>query len=245
MKRMMMAALGLVAATLAVADSGVDEKAVRKNFADTFPQFTVSKIEPAPVEGMAQVELKGGGGSQWVYTSSDGRFIFTGELIELRDGKPVNLAEERLEKVRKAGLAKVDSKRMITYAADDQKAEIYAFTDITCGFCRKMHEHIEEYNEAGITVHYLAFPRGGPASEAAEDMRHIWCAKDRASALTDAKLKDKIVENKLGSCAGQVNDEYALGVEFGVRGTPAIYTAEGTQLGGYLTPEQMLQRLQL
>ena len=34
---------------------------------------------------------------------------------------------------------------MITYAAEDEKVEVYVFTDITCGYCRKLHRHIDEY----------------------------------------------------------------------------------------------------
>ncbi|WP_156496975.1 thioredoxin fold domain-containing protein, partial [Alcanivorax sp. HI0083] len=44
-------------------------------------------------------------------------------------------------------------------------------------------------------------------------------------------------------CAKPVDEQYELGLTFGVRGTPAIYTTEGKQLGGYLTPEDMLKRL--
>jgi thiol:disulfide interchange protein DsbC len=37
--------------------------------------------------------------------------------------------------------------------------------------------------------------------------------------------------------------EFALGREVGVSGTPAIYTAAGVHIGGYLEPQRMLQAL--
>ena len=37
--------------------------------------------------------------------------------------------------------------------------------------------------------------------------------------------------------------DYKLGERVGVDGTPAIYAADGTQLGGYLSPEDLRARL--
>lgn len=243
MKRILFVVAGILAAGVALAAGKVDEKALKAAFAKAFPQFEVTDIQTAPIAGMALVELNG---REVVYAADDGRFIFTGDLIELRDEGPVNLNEERLQTVRAEGLASIDPKTMITYKAEgEQKAEIYAFTDITCAYCRKLHRHIEQYTSEGVTVHYLAFPRGGPTSQAAKDMRHIWCDAEPGQALTAAKLDDTISESELGDCAESVDREYQMGIKFGVRGTPAIYTHEGVQLGGYVTPEQLQQRLDL
>ncbi|MBL7251353.1 DsbC family protein [Alloalcanivorax sp. C16-2] len=245
MKALTATALGLLMAAAATvhADGGMDEKAFRAEFQEAFPRARITAINPSPAEGLVEVELNG---QEIVYASKNGELIFTGDVIQMRDGEVVNLKEERYRKVRRDGLAAVDKASMITYPAEgEEKAEIYAFTDITCGYCRKLHRHIEEYTGEGITVHYLAFPRGGPDSQAAEDMRHIWCDADPRQALTAAKLNDKVSDAKLADCADAVDRDYQMGLDFGVRGTPAIYTAEGAQLGGYVTPEQLNQRLGL
>ncbi|MBF5055912.1 protein disulfide-isomerase [Alcanivorax sp. 521-1] len=245
MKTLTATALGLLMAATAVvhAEGEMDEKAFRAEFQEAFPRARVTAINPSPADNLVEVELNG---REIVYASKDGQLIFTGDVIQMRDGDVVNLKEERYQKVRREGLAEMDKDAMITYAAEgDEKAEIYAFTDITCGYCRKLHRHIEDYTQAGITVHYLAFPRGGPTSQAAKDMRHIWCDADPRQALTAAKLNDKVSDAELADCADAVDREYQMGLDFGVRGTPAIYTAEGAQLGGYVTPEQLNQRLGL
>ncbi|GAA5120722.1 bifunctional protein-disulfide isomerase/oxidoreductase DsbC [Alloalcanivorax gelatiniphagus] len=244
MKALTAAALGLLAVTaIARADGGIDEKAFRAEFKQAFPRANITAIDPSPADGLVEVEING---SDIIYASTDGKLIFTGDVIQMRDAGPVNLKEERYEKVRRDGLAGLDKSSMITYPAKGkEKAEIFAFTDITCGYCRKLHRHIEDYTKAGITVHYLAFPRGGPDSQSAEDMRHIWCDAKPAQALTAAKLNDSISDADLGDCAEAVDRDYKMGLDFGVRGTPAIYTAEGQQLGGYVTPEQLRQRLDL
>ncbi|HCE38979.1 MAG: protein-disulfide isomerase [Alcanivorax sp.] len=245
MKALTATVFGLFMVTTAVvhADAGMDEKAFRAEFKAAFPRANITAIKPSPADDLMEVELNG---REIVYASKDGQLIFTGDVIQMRDGDVVNLKEERYEKVRREGLANVDMASMITYPAEgDEKTEIYAFTDITCGYCRKLHRHIEDYTQAGITVHYLAFPRGGPTSQAAKDMRHIWCDADPRQALTAAKLNDQVSDAELADCADVVDREYRMGLDFGVRGTPAIYTAEGAQLGGYVTPEQLNQRLGL
>ena len=43
---------------------------------------------------------------------------------------------------------------MIVYKAAQEKHVITVFTDITCGYCHKLHEQMKDYNALGITVRY-------------------------------------------------------------------------------------------
>jgi len=72
-------------------------------------------------------------------------------------------------------------------------------------------------------------------------MEAVWCSKDRNSALTKAK-QGQVVEAKCG--ATPVAKQYELGEEFGVRGTPAIFTPNGDYIGGYLAPADMVKQLE-
>jgi thiol:disulfide interchange protein DsbC len=218
----------------------IDGDQAKAAFENAFDGVEVSDVRPAPMAGMLELEVNGG---ETVYMSENGRFVMVGKLLELKDGEVINPAEQRLEKVRADGIKTLNKDDMISYVAPEETAEVYVFTDITCGYCRKLHRHIEEYMDSGVTVHYLAFPRGGPTTKAAAAMRHIWCAEDRLQALTDAKLNEKVSDAELGECAKPVDEQYPLGLKFGVRGTPAIYTSEGKQLGGYLPPKDLLKRL--
>jgi thiol:disulfide interchange protein DsbC len=68
----------------------------------------------------------------------------------------------------------------------------------------------------------------------------VWCAADQQQAMTVAKTTGDL-ENK--TCSNPISDEFALGQKIGVSGTPAVIAEDGTQIGGYLTPEQMIARL--
>jgi thiol:disulfide interchange protein DsbC len=110
------------------------------------------------------------------------------------------------------------------------------FTDVECGFCRKFHSQIADYNKAGITVEYLAFPRAGIGSPDYDTMVSVWCSADRKKALTDAK-NDRSVARR--SCTNPVADEYRLGQRAGLEGTPMILAEDGSVLGGYLSPGEL------
>ncbi len=131
-------------------------------------------------------------------------------------------------------------KEMIVYKAAQEKHVITVFTDITCGYCHKLHEQMKDYNALGITVRYLAFPRAGVQSKPEQDMKAIWCAKDRNKAFDDA-MNGKDV--KPASCDIDIANHYALGVQFGVSGTPAIVLSNGYVVPGYQGPKEMKEFL--
>ncbi|PVM67679.1 bifunctional protein-disulfide isomerase/oxidoreductase DsbC, partial [Salmonella enterica subsp. enterica serovar Rubislaw] len=127
-------------------------------------------------------------------------------------------------------------KEMFGYTAPDEKHVITVFTDITCGYCHKLHEEMKDYNALGITVRYLAFPRQGLESQAEQDMKSIWCAKDKNKAFDDAMAGKGV---KPASCDVNIADHYALGVQLGVSGTPAIVLSNGYVVPGYQGPKEM------
>src|SRR5690606_21313564 len=141
---------------------------------------------------------------------------------------------------RSKALAGVPETERIVFSPSDPKHTITVFTDVECGYCRRMHQEIAEYNRLGIAVEYLAFPRMGPASDDFRDMISVWCAQDRQKALTSAKSGIPVAARQ---CTSPVARHYDLGQRIGVTGTPAVFAADGSQLGGYLPPQQLLQAL--
>ena len=130
---------------------------------------------------------------------------------------------------------------MLIFGKQGSPYTITVFTDIDCGYCRKMHSQIADYNRLGIRVRYLFYPRGGPGSDAWKTAEAVWCSADRRDALTRAKQGEEI---KAGSCSTPVAREYKLGQALGIRGTPGIFTHTGEYLPGYLPPQAMLAQLQ-
>jgi len=198
--------------------------------------LTISHVEATPMPGIASVITNQG----LFYVSYSGDFFIQGKIYSL--GETVtDIAEEHLAKVRLAGLSAFEND-MIVYKAENEKYVVSVFTDITCGYCRKMHGEMAEYNARGITFRYLAYPRAGikdkngNLSKGFKDLRSIWCADDTATALTLAKSNGTVADKV---CDSPIEAQYNFGRQIGVNGTPAIILSNGSMIPGYQPAAQL------
>jgi thiol:disulfide interchange protein DsbC len=216
------------------------EAAVRKGLLALVPNADIDSIRPAPMQGFYQVIASG----HLVYVSSDGKYMLNGDLIDLT--KKQNISDDGWADFRKAELAKVPEADRIVFSPANPRYRVTVFTDVNCAYCRQLHEHIADFNKAGIAVEYIAWPREGVTNEAGRttptynEMVSVWCASDRKAAFSAAKQGKA---PKAANCPNPVKDEFDLGVKLGVTGTPTIIAADGTMVGGYVTPDQLLQAL--
>jgi thiol:disulfide interchange protein DsbC len=193
-------------------------------------QVQIDRITAAPLPGFREVIV----GGQVIYVSDDGRYLLQGALFDV-DAKK-DLSQTGLAEVRRELLATIPEKDRIVFAPPKPEYTVTVFTDVECGYCRKLHQDIAEYNRRGIAIEYLAFPRMGLASEDFRKMESVWCAKDRRKALTDAK-DGKRVPRK--TCTNPVTMQYDIGQRVGLTGTPMIITEEGVQMPGYMPPDAL------
>lgn len=236
MKQLCALLLVVAAVAVSVADDTATPADPRAAIAAKFPNTTPDQVRPSPVTGIYQVDMNG----DTLYVSADGKFAFGGDLYDV-DSR-TNLTEVARTGARSKALAKLDERDMIIFAPTAAaKHTITIFTDVECGYCRQMHSEIDQTNKLGVRVRYMAYPRAGPGSEDWRKMETVWCAKDRKDAITKAKLGEPV---KAPSCgATPIAKQYELGEQLGVRGTPAIFTSHGDYIGGYLQPQEIVQRL--
>lgn len=194
------------------------------------PTIRIDQIGPAPIKGFREAIVDG----QVLYVSDDGKFLMQGALFDTATREDVGKAS--LAKLRTKLLATIPVAERIVFAPPNPKYTVTVFTDVECGYCRKFHSEIAEYNRRGIAVQYLAFPRMGLGSDDFRKMVSVWCAPDRRKALTDAK-NDRPTTAR--NCKNPVTMEYDVGRRVGLTGTPMILAADGTELGGYLPPDKL------
>lgn len=220
---------GDAATTAATAPDDADARvrAAIKTLNATVP---IDRIVAAPIAGFREVVV----GGQVLYVSDDGRYMLQGSLYDMRAKK--DLSQAGLAEVRRKLLKTVPVSDRIVFAPPNPKYTVSVFTDVECGFCRKLHSEIAEYNREGIAVQYLAFPRMGIGSQDFNKMVAVWCAADRKQALTDAK-NDRPVPMR--NCKNPVTMEYDIGQRVGLAGTPMIIAANGVAMPGYMPPRQL------
>ncbi len=207
------------------------EKNIRHTLQQLAPGETITRIKSTPFGNLYEVLL----GPSVIYISGDGRFILKGDLFDMQEHQ--NISENERELARKSIFASLSSNEYIEFSPEKPEHIIYVFTDVDCGYCRKLHHDVPVLNKNGLAVRYLAYPRGGIGSNAYSKMEAVWCADDRQQAMTDAKNGKNVVSRQ---CSNPVANEYELGQKFGLRGTPAIYKANGEELSGYIPPDELL-----
>lgn len=225
MKKSIMAALLALAATAHADDATISKK---------LHDFGLQQVEigDSPVKGLRSVVTEQG----IFYASEDGKYYLQGSLVELTDkGRPVDLSNAPL-------LGKLEALKdeMIVFPAKNEKYTITVFFDTSCHYCQLLHKDIAKYNDKGITVRYLAFPRHGPNSEVARQMETVFSGENKAKLLDDLENGRKVAETPVD----KVRKHYRLGHQFGVNGTPAIITPKGALIPGYVKADDMLKTLQ-
>lgn len=211
-----------------------DTDAIKQKLSDTLNVDVIS-MQDSPIPGLYQALTNRG----VLYINQDGTKLFHGNLYDLDKGMK-NLTEAAMAGPRLEMMKPLEP-NMLVYKAKDEKHVITVFTDISCGYCRKLHSQMSDYNDLGITIRYLAYPRAGVPSANADEMEAVWCAKDPLKAMTEAKAGEKI---KSAKCDAKIDKQFELGMAFGVNGTPAIVLEDGSLIPGYQPPKQLLRTLE-
>ncbi|HTQ75845.1 MAG TPA: DsbC family protein, partial [Burkholderiales bacterium] len=189
-------------------------------------------VRATPVPGIFEVHR----GADIIYMTRDGRFAFTGDLYQVASHD--DLTEARRRDLRRELIDAVPESRMVVFSPPQPKYTVTVFTDVDCTYCRAFHRQIADYNRLGVRVRYVFFPRTGPNTESWYKAEQVWCSTDRRAALTRAKLGEPIPAKLCGN--DPVAEEYALGKAIGLEGTPGIVASNGTLVGGYLPPDQLV-----
>jgi thiol:disulfide interchange protein DsbC len=192
----------------------------------------VEPAVPTGVEGVYQTRF----GNKFAYLIGDGRYVFIGDLVDLKEARNITEASRRELVVEE--LASFSEEKLIVFPADNEElAVLNVFTDTSCGYCQQQ--------EAGISVHYFPYPRGGNRGPGYSDLQKVWCADDKLAAMSIAKGASAGSLTASNDCesARYVDEGYLLGNRIGVTGTPALYKADGTMFNGYVPYQQLIPQL--
>ena len=187
-------------------------------------------MRATPVPGLYELRF----GYRIAYVDASGQFGFlgSGDLQDVSSGE--NLTEARRAEVRRELMASLDQWDTLDFLPDRTEHVLLVFTDVDCGYCRRLHQQMAEYHELGIGVRYAAFPRSGPDTDAWNTMQSIWCSDNPSEAMTVAKAGGFVPARQCDSLS--VERHYELGRQVGLSGTPALLTPGGDLIPGYVPP---------
>lgn len=235
------AMLSFAANTAFDEDRTKEKQQIIEKLEGLFQQAPNFELEESAMSGVYQFWA----GSSLNFVTYNEGHIMLGEVYDTK--RNVSLAGLAKSARTKKVIDSIDSKKMIIYGPDNPKRVVNVFTDIDCGFCRKLHTEVPVLNKAGIQVRYLAFPRGystnGENDASYQKYVSVWCSDDRHAAM-DASKSGQTIENR--TCETPIAETHGLGIKLGLRGTPFIIYDDGSiEERGYIPANAMIQKLGL
>ena len=200
------------------------------------------EVSESPMNDLQTVELDNG---RIVYTTNDGEYAFVGDLYGWNEGKFINLTVRQKNQALLGMFTSIPETSSINYSPVEASEPdvVYVFTDVDCGYCRLLHEHMPEYHANNIEIRYLAYPRAGIGSKAYNKLVSAWCANDRHDVLARVKMGTSVVNAEeyavSDDCSKNVEEHYELGQKIDITGTPTNVLPNGKVIPGFTQAEQL------
>ena len=216
-----------------------DETEIREKISSILPPGTqIEAIEKSDFPDIYKVYY---GDIQPLYVSKDGKYFLYGDMFKISSSQIINLTSSDITKRRMQLMKDIGKEELISFISKNETHSVTVFTDVDCGYCRKLHNEIEDYNKLGISIHYAAFPRSGIGTESFTKMVGAWCSEDPKKSITNLKNGENL---RLNFCDSQpVAKHYVIGQKLGISGTPAIISQDGELYPGYFSPKDLLDKL--
>ncbi|HZV55238.1 MAG TPA: DsbC family protein [Rhodocyclaceae bacterium] len=224
-KHLFTAVCAVALATTAIAQGS--EAVVKKNVETALGDGAkVDSVRKAGALGLYEVLI----GGEILYTDDKASHVIVGHIIDPKTRK--DLTQERLDKLSQIKFSDLPldvAIKIVKGNGGNGKRTIATFEDPNCTYCKKLAKELQGLND--ITVYTFLHPI--LSQDSLDKSKSIWCAPDRAKAWTDAMLNG--VMPAAGKCdTAALDKSMALARKLSIRGTPAIFLADGTRIPGYM-----------
>lgn len=213
--------------------ANADETKVRQLLQTKFPTMTVDSVTKSPFAGLYEVVLDG----EVIYTNDQIEFFLAGNLYDVRTLPPRNLTQINAVQLTAKTLSSAHDQALKRVNGNGRRT-LYTFEDPNCGYCKQLHRELGKV--ADVTIYTFLLPI--LSADSVEKSKAVWCASDRVKAWDDVMTK-AVVAGGSRTCDTPIEKNIQLMRRFGIRGTPAIYLANGQQVGGYIPAEKIEQAL--
>ena len=215
-----------------------DEVEIKKAILGINPIIRIDVVAPVDGTSFFEVTLETG---ERLYTDATGSHFVAGDLYQVGPGSVTNLTDAGRRTDRQALLLQLDDSKLIVFSPQDKvRHRLLIFTDIDCGYCRKLHNEIDQLLDHGVEIRYAAFPRAGLGSDSYDKYVSVYCAQNPNKMMTLAKSGET---PETAICDNPVADQYELGQQLGISGTPTLFFENGEMQPGYMPWQELLKRM--
>lgn len=200
-------------------------------------QGEVISVNPAEIPGLYQVAMRMQGKVVPIYLDESGSYLFTGNVIRLKDRK--NLTEAYYQQLNPVDIASIPREEGLTLGNPDATQQIYVFTDPHCPYCIKLHKVLKEAVKINpdLAFHTKLIPLKSPK----KIIQTIICNKSMEQ-LEMAFSGQALPEPNCETDAVEKNSKLAQ--ELGIHGTPTLILPNGQISPGYRPLDKLLELIE-
>ena len=200
-------------------------------------QVPLNDLVESPISGVYEATI----GNDLYFVFVKDNHLIVGDAINIATGE--SLSDQKKDVAVASLVASTPVEDMVVFTATGEtKRHMTVFTDIDCGYCRRLHREVPTLNAAGLEVRYMAYPRAGIGSSSYEKIVTVWCDSDPQTAMTASKNGERLPS---ATCDNPVANQFLAGDQAGISGTPTLILDDGTVIGGYVPADELLPRIGL
>ncbi len=220
----------LAALTLAAGVAHAGEADVQKKFEAFIGGPAVSSVKATPFNKLYEVVLKSG---ELVYTNEAVTFIIDGNVIDTKTRS--NITQARLNALSAIEFGSLPLKDAVKHVRGKGERIIATFEDPNCGYCKRLAADLQKMDN--VTVYTFLLPILSPDS--LDKSKRIWCSADQGTAWLDWIAGGKAPSAAPDCDTSAIERNIALGQQLRINGTPTMFLADGSRIGGYLPAAQL------
>jgi len=198
-------------------------------------QGEVLSVEPAEVPGLYLVTMKMQDKNVPIYLDSDGLYLFTGNIIRIKDRK--NLTEEHYQRLNPVDTANIPLDDTLTLGNPDATQQIIVFTDPHCPYCTKLHKVLHEAVKVNpdLAFHTKLIPLKKSSKKISQTIICNKSMEQLEMAFSGQSLPEPSCETDA------IEENLKLAQKLGIRGTPTLVLPNGKISPGYRSLDELLK----
>lgn len=207
------------------------ENEIRQMLQSKFPnKGKIEHIVKTPYSGLYEILI----GDQLIYADEQGEYLFDGSVIDVKSR--ANITEERHSQLISVDFDNLPLDLAVKKVKGNGKRKLAIFTDPNCGYCKRLEKELTKVSD--VTLYLFLYPIFHDSDEI---VRNVSCAKDPANAWDDLMLNG--IAPASAVCKTSTEKVLALGKKLRIKGTPNLIFANGARAPGYLSVEELEDRL--
>ena len=197
----------------------------------------IEEMVKLPVKGLQAIQSKG----QIMFVSDNGRFVFTGQVIDLWSKKELSTMKQMRDASETLNFKALglDPKSLNAISIGTGKNEVVVFVDPYCAVCHKLMTESKSLLK-DYTFRFIVVPALGDKSNVLS--KQIFCAKDKNKTFEAFTTNAIQSLAQIPNCNTEGYDKTLIAAQIlGVEGVPMVIAPNGRYAKGY--PAKMAEWL--